>query len=86
MMTIELLTAPGCAKCAKAKNTIKSIVDQLKRKYTMAYSETDILKHPEAAMKYGIMTTPALIINGKLAFTAPPAAEELKRYLHNVAS
>ena len=34
--------------------------------------EVDITQHPETAVKYRIMATPAIAINGKLEFTGVP--------------
>ncbi len=33
------------------------------------------------AMKYGVMATPALVINGRLAFTGVPKEKKLKEWL-----
>ena len=41
--------------------------------------ELDITEHPEVAVKYRVMFTPAIAINGKLAFTGVPREGDLRR-------
>ena len=78
MITIEILTTSlGCSKCERAMKIIKEVVGEYKGKIKVI--ETDIIKNPEKLIKFGIMTTPAVIINGKLAFEGAPSKEELKK-------
>ncbi len=39
--------------------------------------EIDVAAHPAVAVKYRVMATPALAINGKLEFTGVPGEEAL---------
>jgi len=43
--------------------------------------EVDITEHPEVAVKYRVMATPAIAINGRLAFTGVPREANLRRAL-----
>ena len=43
--------------------------------------EMDITEHPEVAVKYRVMATPAIAINGRLAFTGVPREADLRRAL-----
>jgi hypothetical protein len=43
--------------------------------------EVDITEHPEVAVKYRVMSTPALAINGKLEFLGVPREEALRARL-----
>lgn len=40
--------------------------------------EVDITQHPEIAVKYQIMATPAIAINGKLEFVGIPKENALR--------
>ena len=40
--------------------------------------EVDITQHPEVAVQYRIMATPAIAINGKLEFIGVPKEEALR--------
>ena len=41
----------------------------------------DITEHPELALKYRLMATPAIVINGKLEFVGVPAEATLRARL-----
>ncbi len=41
--------------------------------------EVDVSANPEVAVKYRIMSTPAIAINGRLAFTGVPREADLRR-------
>jgi len=45
------------------------------------WTEIDITEHPEVAVKYRVMSTPAIAINGKLEFMGVPKEEDLRRQL-----
>jgi len=40
--------------------------------------EVDLTERPEIAVQYRIMSTPAVVINGKLEFTGVPSEEALR--------
>ena len=84
MIKIEVLTASlGCSKCERAMKIIKEVMDEYKGKIKVI--KTDIIKNPEKLIKFGIMTTPAIIINGKLAFEGAPNKEELKKRIEEAS-
>ena len=43
--------------------------------------EVDIIEHPDAAVKYRVMATPAIVINGKVEFVGVPKEETLRARL-----
>lgn len=43
----------------------------------LVLEEVDITEYPEAAVKYRVMATPAIAINGRLEFTGIPKEEAL---------
>lgn len=43
--------------------------------------EVDVTEHPEVAVKYRVMATPAIAINGKLEFVGVPAEATLRARL-----
>jgi len=83
MVTIEILTTSlGCAKCERALDIIHDITKKYKGKIRVV--ETDIVKNPEKLIKFGVMSTPAIIINGKLVFEGTPNKEALKKKIEEV--
>jgi small redox-active disulfide protein 2 len=77
MKKIEVL-GPGCPKCNKLAENIKQAADQIGVQYTLE-KVTDIATITE----YGIMMTPALVVDGKVKFFGKvPSVDELKKYLN----
>ncbi|MBI5443791.1 MAG: TM0996/MTH895 family glutaredoxin-like protein [Deltaproteobacteria bacterium] len=75
-MKIEVL-GPGCAKCTKLYEATKEAV----QKAGVAAEVTKVSDIAEI-MKYGVMATPALVIDGKLAFSGKVASStEIARLL-----
>jgi len=78
---IEVVSAPGCSKCSSAKDVVNSLV---RDKNGVQVREVNIAENPNLAINYGIMSTPAIIINGKLEFTSTPTLQELENKLKNM--
>ncbi|MDI6727109.1 MAG: thioredoxin family protein [Smithellaceae bacterium] len=81
MINIELLTMPGCAHCAEAKN----ILDRLrKEKPDLNVTIIDVTEHPDIAQKYMLMASPGIVINGKLAFSGGVKEDALRKKLQEL--
>lgn len=68
MINIQFVTAPGCHECAK----VKKIFEELQPQYPkMQIVEIDITSPQgmELVQKYGIMSSPGIIVNGELFST-----------------
>ena len=76
---VQILKTPSCSSCARATVLIKKIKDE--EKLTFAIEEIDITEHPDMLQKYQIMTSPGIIIDGKLEFTGMPKEGKLKEKL-----
>ncbi len=78
MMEIKIL-GPGCPKCKILEKLTREVVEQSGIEATVTKVE-DIV----AIMNYGVMTTPALVVNEKVVLKGRvPSAEELKKLLIN---
>ena len=76
-MKIEIL-GTGCAKCTRLlENTKKAVEETGIQAEVVKVSEiTDIIN-------YGVMTTPALVIDGKVIVAGRvPAVDEIKKMLN----
>ncbi|MEP0365740.1 MAG: thioredoxin family protein [Cyclobacteriaceae bacterium] len=60
MKDIKVL-GPGCAKC---KTTYNNVLEALKQ--TQAEARTEKVEDLEEMMKYNILTTPVLMIDGEI--------------------
>jgi small redox-active disulfide protein 2 len=75
-MEIKIL-GPGCAKCKTLEKLTREVVSRNSIEATIIKVD-DILE----IMKYNIMTTPALVIDGKVVIKGRiPSAEEIKQLL-----
>jgi small redox-active disulfide protein 2 len=76
MTKIEIL-GTGCSKCKKLAETVEHAVKELEMKCDIV-KVTDI----NEIMKYGIMMTPALVVNGVVKISGKvPNREECKKLI-----
>ena len=83
---ITILTAPICATCDQAKALVQKMVEQGQgaREFPgLSYRTIDVAESPEIATRYGILSTPAIIINDKLAFRGVPKEKALRKKLES---
>ena len=74
-MNIKILGS-GCTKCKKLEENTRQVLKELSVDATVE-KVTDF----KDIMAYGVMTTPALVIDDKVMFTGKsPSAQELKKY------
>ena len=75
-MKIEIL-GTGCAKCHKLEELVRETVKA--EGISADISKVDDIKK---IMRYGVMTTPALVIDGKVKVAGKlPSSEEIKQLL-----
>ena len=76
MTKIQVL-GPGCAKC----KVLYEHADQAARELGLDY-EIEKVTDIDAIMGYGVLSTPALVVNGTLKVSGRvPTAEHLKEFL-----
>ena len=76
---VQILKTPGCSSCAQATKLVKKIKKE--SKLTFVIEEVDIIKHPDLLQKYKIMTSPSIVVDGKLEFEGLPTEKKLKEKL-----
>jgi small redox-active disulfide protein 2 len=75
-MEIKIL-GPGCSRCKTLEKLTREVVVQNGLDATVTKVE-DIVE----IMKYGVMTTPALVVNGKVEIKGRvPSADEINQVL-----
>lgn len=75
MLNIEVFSAPGCGKCGHAKEILRKIILQYKE--NLSWREVDIMQDMDYAVELGVLSTPAIAIDGELVFTSLPSKEKL---------
>jgi small redox-active disulfide protein 2 len=75
-MHIEVL-GPGCPKCASTEQNVRKALADLK-----IQAEVQKVTDIDVILEKGVMWTPALIIDGKLALQGKiPTVEQIKQLL-----
>ena len=76
MHKIEIL-GMGCAKCNKLEELAKQAADELGLQY-----ELEKVRDMDRIMNYGVMITPALVVDGEVKVAGKlPSLEEIKRMI-----
>jgi glutaredoxin len=75
MARVQVLSTPGCAGCARTKHMIADVVAGYPE---LDWEEIDLTEQPEMAARYGIMSVPAIIIDGALEFSTVPKPDALR--------
>ena len=74
---VEEFTSPGCAGCPAVKEMLKELSSEFGG--NLIVEEVDITVDTTRAAQYGIMSVPAVAINGILKFMGIPSKEDLKK-------
>jgi len=75
-ISVELFFARGCSKCAEAREALREAAQSTPR---VEWKEIDIATNPNRAVDVGIVSTPALAIDGELIFKSMPTASDLRK-------
>ncbi len=80
MIKVEIFTTPGCDKCARARETLRSIAESFGRD-KVSWREVDVLEEMDYAVELGVASPPAIAIDGELVFPVLPSAQRFGREL-----
>lgn len=76
-MKIEVL-GTGCAKCEKLKKNVEKAIEKLSLNATV-----EKVSELSEIMKYGVMSTPALVVDGQVKASGKSlSVEEITEMLH----
>ncbi len=79
-ITVEVFSSPGCSKCSHARELLKKIAIE-KGEDCICWREVNILEELDYAVSLGVLSTPAIAINGQLIFTGLPSVRKLQSVL-----
>jgi glutaredoxin len=80
-INVQIITTAGCEKCVAANRALAQTLDSVRGEYQVDVQELNLVDHPEVAAEHGFWTTPAMIINGKLAFAGSVEEAKLREKL-----
>ena len=78
-MKIELIHAPGCRHCAADAAKLKAAATETVP--VLDWREINVLDDLDYAVELGILTLPAIAIDGELAFSSLPTPGQLRNTL-----
>ena len=78
-MKVELIYAPGCDECMTAKSALQSTAEAAVG--GVEWIELNVLEALDYAVELGVLTLPALAIDGTLVFAALPTPAQLREEL-----
>ncbi len=77
---IEVFSSPGCGKCGHAKDVLRKLVEDMDTGQ-IHWREVNILEEMDHAVELGVMSTPAIAIDGELVFTGLPSVKKMRKVL-----
>lgn len=78
-MKIELFYTPGCEKCADAPDDLKAAAEEVIP--GVIWRELSALDKLDYAVELGVVTLPAIAIDGEVVFSSLPTCRQLRREL-----
>ena len=77
---VELFASPGCNRCAHARAKLQRVVEEIGSDQ-LEWRAVEVLDEIDYAVAIGVLSTPAIAIDGELVFTALPSSTKLRRNL-----
>jgi thioredoxin 1 len=74
---VEVLTASGCGRCQMARTLTKAVIAELNDS-RLFYREINVVDEIDYAVRLGVLSTPAIALDGELVFPAPPSKAKLR--------
>ncbi|MHB1566323.1 MAG: thioredoxin family protein [Acidiferrobacter sp.] len=81
VVEVEVFSSPGCGKCAQAVQLLRAVAEELGPE-KVRWRAVNILEELDHAVDVGVLTSPAIAVNGKLVFSGLPSTKDLRDYLN----
>lgn len=78
-LRVELLKTPGCASCAGVERSWEALRPEYGERVQVEV--IDLLERPEVAQRYGVLRSPAVVVDGRLRVQGALDAARLRRLL-----
>lgn len=76
---VEVFSSPGCGKCGHAKEVLRRIAQDMDG--GIEWREVNVLEEMDYAVALGVLSTPAIAIDGELVFSGLPSTAKLRTAL-----
>ncbi len=78
-MKVELFHAPGCSRCAAARDDLKAAAEAAVTE--LEWREINVLDEMDYAVEHGVLSLPAIVVDGELEFSSLPTPQQLRAAL-----
>ncbi len=82
-MKVELFQTAGCKSCAEARVTLKALAENAVQ--GVIWRDVDAAKELDYAVEVGVISLPAMAVDGQLVFSSLPTPAQLTRELRRRA-
>ncbi len=82
-MKVELFQTAGCRSCADTRDALKSVAEQTVP--GIQWRDVDVTKELDYAVELGVMSLPAMAVDGQLAFSSLPTPAQFRDELERRA-
>lgn len=86
MVKIEVLAAPGCKKCARGQDELRAIAVSVLGEDRLVWRSVNVLDELDYAVSLGVLSMPAIAVNGKLKFSSLPTPAQFRTMLTTLGS
>lgn len=77
-MEVEILSTPGCAACKTTKKMLVNLVEKQKEHFpNLTWKDVDLTENEDYIAKYNVVSTPVVVVDGKVVFNGLPKESEL---------
>ena len=77
---VEVFSSPGCSRCGQVFDILQTITRELGAE-RIEWREVNVLDELEYAVELGVLSMPAIAIDGELVFKSHPTAGKLREVL-----
>ncbi len=74
---IEVFSSPGCSRCGQVFDVLQTITQEIGAE-RIEWREVNVLEELEYAVELGVLSMPAIAIDGELVFKSHPSAGKLR--------
>jgi hypothetical protein len=78
-MKVEMFYAPGCSACVAQHNELRAAAEAAVK--DLEWRDINVLDNVDHAVDLGVLTLPAIVIDGEVAFTSMPTVAQLRKAL-----
>lgn len=78
-MKIEMYYTPGCSACLARHDELRTAAEAAVS--GLEWQDVNVLDNIDLAVNRGVLTLPAIVIDGEVAFTSMPTVNQLRKTL-----